>query len=87
MAISDTAIASTNIMVIAVNMRGAAEGFLPSALMLLLPQITNTQHGPNIPIVKISSKARFLSILAYSSIIIVALLLSTLTIPRLIVSS
>ena len=50
-------------MIIVCNILGAAEGFLPRALMLDFPQAAKTQQGPNIQSANINKSARFLSIL------------------------
>jgi hypothetical protein len=58
------AAASANIstIIIAVKILGAAEGFLPSAPTLALPQAANTQHGPKMHKPKIKRSAIFRSI-------------------------
>jgi len=54
--------AKTRTKIIAVNIRGADEGFLPKAVMLALAQEPKTQHGPSIQKIKIRSNDRLRSI-------------------------
>jgi len=56
--------ANTRTNIIAVNILGAADGFLPSAVILALEHWANTQHGPAMQSVNISKSARFLSIIS-----------------------
>jgi len=63
MAIIAAAWANTKAIIIAVKIRGAAEGFLPKALILALAQAAKTQHGPKIQKVKIKSNDKLRSML------------------------
>jgi hypothetical protein len=83
MAIIATASANIRTIIIAVKIRGAAEGFRPRAPMLDFPQIAKTQQGAKIHKAKISNSEILRSIiLAYSSTIIIARLALTQAIPR-----
>ena len=50
--------AKTKTIIIAVNIFGAAEGFLPKALILERPQTANTPHGPKTQRLKITISVR-----------------------------
>ncbi len=74
MAMTANAWANRRAMIIAVNILGALEGFLPNALMLAKLLAANTAQGPNKLKPNITTRAMFLDILFlyyYSHLILV----------------